>query len=125
MAPQFSFERRVDREILALTYDGATPKEIAVRVDLHTCTVNAHLRGIRQRARVTRAELPIWISQNIECMIAGGLCTPGLHPPGCKCGASYCVAAIAMALRRAEELGRLSRHAVHSFYGEPRFSRTA
>jgi RNA polymerase sigma factor (sigma-70 family) len=44
------------RQILAWTYDGATPTEIAAELDMHPATVRSTLRNVRAALRRLRAE---------------------------------------------------------------------
>ena len=86
---KFQFEK-TDRQILELYVSGSPTKEIAWELEIRPATVNVHIAEICRKAGVSRSQLVVYILQNPQCHVRGGICEPGLHPPGCLCPAPYC-----------------------------------
>jgi DNA-binding NarL/FixJ family response regulator len=78
-------------DVLSLTCQGKGTREIARRLNLSIRTVNDYIWRLCQGLQLRgRAELIIWAHQNPRAL-SGAPAHPGLHRPGCKCGALACV----------------------------------
>lgn len=86
-----TFTRR-ERNILALIVQGSDVKEIAYKLELGWSTVKQHVAHICAKSGVARYNLAIYVLQHKNSLIRGGMCSRGLHPPGCRCNEFYCAA---------------------------------